>query len=86
MRNRFQDNLKLAQQKVLQYPHLVATQRNDNEPRPEAVEIQIKGHMCRIPMAENYILWMFQYAEDADWFRADNYRILMEVIDNVRDQ
>ncbi len=71
-------NIESVKAKAIQYPHLVATQRNDNYPRPEGVERNSKGHMCRVPL-EDYILWMFEHAEDADNFRHGWKTILVRI-------
>jgi hypothetical protein len=66
---------------MLKYPHLVATERNHNEPRPEKLEEVTVGEFCRIPLNDDYILWMFDTASDADVFRKNWYHILVEVVD-----
>ena len=74
-------NAELAISKMLRYPHKVATKRNGNIPRPEGYEKIIGGHFCRIPLGDDYLLWMFEEASVADAFRKEWSDILVEVVD-----
>lgn len=72
-------NAELAIGKMLTYPHKVATKRNGNIPRPEGYEQIIGGNFCRIPLGDDYILWLFEEAAIADAFRKEWRHILIEV-------
>lgn len=74
-------NAELAISKMLTYPHKVATKRNDNIPRPEGYEKVIGGHFCRIPLGNDYLLWMFNEAAVADAFRKEWKHIVVEIVD-----
>lgn len=74
-------NAELAISKVLSYPYKVATKRNGNTPRPEGYEKIIGGHFCRIPLGNDYLLWMFEEAAVADAFRKEWKHILVEIVD-----
>lgn len=76
-----QRNAEWAQARYLKYPHRVATQRNGNIPRPEGYEKIIGGHFCRIPLGNDYILWMFKEAAVADAFRKEWEHIVVEIVD-----
>ena len=78
---RKRENAEWSKAKMLQYPHLVATKRNGNVPRPEGYELIIGGNFCRIPLGDDYILWMFDSAIVADSFRQEWKDILVEIVD-----
>jgi hypothetical protein len=63
-KERVESNLKFFMQKENQYPFRVATKRNNNVPRPEYVHKHISGFMCRIPLGDDYIVWMFNVEQD----------------------
>lgn len=73
-------NAELAISKVLSYPHKVATKRNGNTPRPEGYDKIIGGEFCRIPLGEDYLLWLFEEAAVADAFRKEWKHILVEIV------
>jgi hypothetical protein len=76
-----QRNAEFARSRMLLYPHKVATKRNGNIPWPEGYENIIGGHFCRIPLGDDYLLWMFEDASIADAFRKKWGAILMEIVD-----
>jgi len=78
---RQQINAEFARSRMLRYPHKVATKRNGNIPRPEGYEKIIGGHFCRIPLGDDYLLWMFEEASVADAFRKEWSDILVEIVD-----
>ena len=76
-KNYYENNKVFIWTRMIKYPNLVFTKRNNNIPRPERLDNEYL-HFCRIPWDKHTIVWMFDSVENAARFRKEWAHIVVD--------